>query len=147
MPPTRVFVYGTLKPEEANYAICQPWVSSAQAAIVHGELYALPIGYPVLTVGTTPIQGYVLSLVHDRALAALDRYEQHDPDAFRLIYPGRAAQRFDYARQSIPIFDLSGQPIGTAWAYTMTTKQVNQLGGHRLAEGLWTRQMQQAIFG
>lgn len=52
--PLRVFVYGTLRPGEANYArYCAG--SRSQAARVRGRLYVLQVGYPQLVVPRSAI--------------------------------------------------------------------------------------------
>ena len=56
----RVFVYGTLKPGEANYQrYCAGKLVNAQRAMVLGKLFALPAGYPAMTLGDIPVQGYL----------------------------------------------------------------------------------------
>lgn len=48
----RVFVYGTLKPGEANYKrYCAGKVIDVKIALVQGKLFALPMGYPAMTLG------------------------------------------------------------------------------------------------
>ena len=61
-PWLRVFVYGTLKPDEANYQkYCAGKVLNTTSAIALGELFALPMGFPAMTLGDRPVYGYLLS--------------------------------------------------------------------------------------
>jgi gamma-glutamylcyclotransferase (GGCT)/AIG2-like uncharacterized protein YtfP len=54
----RVFVYGTLKPGEANYQrYCAGKVVDAERTSVLGKLFALPMGYPAMTLGEYSVHG------------------------------------------------------------------------------------------
>jgi gamma-glutamylcyclotransferase (GGCT)/AIG2-like uncharacterized protein YtfP len=127
----RVFVYGTLKPGEANYQkYCAGKVKAAQRAFVFGQLFALPMGYPGMTLGEGQVQGYLLSLKNSRILEELDDLEGYQ--ASRQI-----AENL-YNRQYIEIFDLQGLCLSWAWAYFMTPDKVLQLGGFPQADGWWS---------
>jgi hypothetical protein len=54
-----------------------------------------------------------------------DYYPQLDPD------------QVAYQRQTITVFDRAKQPIGQAWAYTMTPAQIKQLAGLWQPSGNW----------
>ena len=55
----RVFVYGTLKPGEANYEFyCGSEVVETKKAWTRGELYTLPQGYPAMTTGNDKVYGF-----------------------------------------------------------------------------------------
>ena len=65
----RVFVYGTLKPDQANFEkYCAGKVIAQQQAIAYGELFLLPMGYPAMIVGNSPVYGYLLSFKYDSIL-------------------------------------------------------------------------------
>ncbi|WP_347272394.1 gamma-glutamylcyclotransferase [Leptolyngbya sp. FACHB-36] len=140
-----LFVYGTLKPSEARYAQHASEIVAASRAIALGQLYALPLGYPAMTAGTMTVHGYVLSFADDCVLNQLDEYELHDPAEFER-YAGLSRAEHEYDRVQIATFDPAQTPLGTAWAYTMTTKQVQRLRGLLLPEGHWSREHQAQLF-
>lgn len=126
-----VFVYGTLQPGERYYGpYCADAVIEAVPAIAHGELYDLPLGYPAMTPGDRPIQGYCLTFDSPDALARLDELEEYEP--------GRSPQENEYQRETIEVFSLDRQPLGYAWVYRMSTEQAITLGGTRHADPYWT---------
>jgi gamma-glutamylcyclotransferase (GGCT)/AIG2-like uncharacterized protein YtfP len=132
----RVFVYGTLKPGEANYsAYCEPWITSAQEAIVLGTLYDLPLGYPALAVGQSIVYGYLLTFSAPSVLLRLDELESYDP--------GQPDEVNEYSRSLIAVLGLDHQPIGQAWVYRMQAERIYALGGVLIPEGRWSGQMQQ----
>ncbi|MBD2090721.1 gamma-glutamylcyclotransferase [Microcoleus sp. FACHB-1515] len=125
-----LFVYGTLKPGEFFYSrYCEAHLISAQAAIVRGLLFALPLGYPALAAGSDWVQGYLLHLKSD-ALEAIDELEDYDPT--------RAAGDNEYERIEVEVFDLAQNSIGKAWTYRMELKRILTLRGHWLPNGMWT---------
>lgn len=126
-----VFVYGTLKPGEANFAAyCQGKIRSQIPAYTRGELYALPLGYPALTEGKNKIQGVVLTLNDVSALENFDRLEGYQPN--------RADDLNEYSRTMVTVYDASDRPIGQAWAYQMTQEQIKQYQGMKVDSGCWT---------
>lgn len=127
---TQVFVYGTLKPGEANYHICAEKVVAAKRALAKGQLFSLPLGYPAMTQGNSTIQGFLLSFSTPEILNQLDWLEDYDPQ--------RPAVENEYYRRAIEIYDLNHAQIGTAWAYLMTLEQVKALGGKLLTNGWWS---------
>jgi gamma-glutamylcyclotransferase (GGCT)/AIG2-like uncharacterized protein YtfP len=117
-----VFVYGTLKPNEANYAeYCAGRVIAQQQAIAYGELFALPMGYPAMILGDQQVHGYLLSFPDVSILESLDDLEGYQCD--------RAASENLYNRQQIEVFDMEGNVLGCAWAYLMTLEQVTKYRG------------------
>ena len=127
-----VFVYGTLKPNEANYAeYCAGKAITQQQAIAYGELFALPMGYPAMTIGNAQVHGYLLSFPDASILESLDQLEDYQGD--------RASHENLYDRRLIEVFDLQGVSLGIAWAYFMELTQVTKLGGIALHDGLWTQ--------
>jgi gamma-glutamylcyclotransferase (GGCT)/AIG2-like uncharacterized protein YtfP len=126
-----VFVYGTLKPGEANYQnYCQGKVRSQVPFYTFGDLYALSVGYPAMTVGNNKVKGVLLTFDQPEILKNLDRLEGFQEK--------RAANLNEYYRQLISIYCLSDRSIGQAWAYFMTLERVRELGGIFVASGWWT---------
>jgi gamma-glutamylcyclotransferase (GGCT)/AIG2-like uncharacterized protein YtfP len=127
-----VFVYGTLKPNEANYAeYCAGKAIAQQQAIAYGELFALPMGYPAMTVGNAQVHGYLLSFSDASILESLDELEEYQSD--------RASHENLYDRRLIEVFDLQGESLGMAWAYFMELAQVTKFVGIAQPDGLWTQ--------
>ncbi|MCS6815597.1 MAG: gamma-glutamylcyclotransferase, partial [Cyanobacteria bacterium] len=78
----RVFVYGTLKPGERYYPhYCADKVIAVRPAIAYGNLYALPMGYPAMTIGHRSVQGYVLTFADESIFNALDELEGYNASA------------------------------------------------------------------
>lgn len=131
MSIVNVFVYGTLKPGEANYqSYCADWVLTAKRAIALGKLFALPLGYPAMTKGNLQVHGYLLAFPNAdilRNLDLLEDYHQHQPAAKNL-----------YNRQLIATYNLDFSYLGKAWVYLMTIEQVYSYGGVLLADGWWS---------
>jgi gamma-glutamylcyclotransferase (GGCT)/AIG2-like uncharacterized protein YtfP len=126
----RVFVYGTLKPGEENY---DPYCKNhckAEEAMVFGQLYDLPFGYPALTAGSLPVYGFLLSFVDPGILARLDALEDYDP--------ARSPDQNEYFRVKTEVFSLANQLITWAWTYCMEPAQVRRFGGVLLPEGKWS---------
>jgi gamma-glutamylcyclotransferase (GGCT)/AIG2-like uncharacterized protein YtfP len=142
--PTAIFVYGTLQPGYPPYrTYCQPHQPQVQSAMVYGQLYHLPIGYPALVItGDQPVYGYRLCFAEPHILTILDDYEQHDPIALHQTYPqldvDRAMTALAYDRHCILSFTPDGQFLGPSWAYTMTITQVQQLNGIQLTNRHWS---------
>jgi gamma-glutamylcyclotransferase (GGCT)/AIG2-like uncharacterized protein YtfP len=127
----KVFVYGTLKPGEANYQrYCAGRVVEAKRAIAFGQLYDLPLGYPAMTPGNSPIQGFVLTFADPAILSDLDDLEDYDPN--------RTPEENEYYRQQIETHSPAGQALGLAWAYLMTFEQVQRLEGVLMPPGWWS---------
>ncbi|MEL6496745.1 MAG: gamma-glutamylcyclotransferase [Cyanobacteria bacterium J06623_7] len=128
---TDVFVYGTLKPGEANFAAyCQGRVKQQVTAYAWGSLYALPVGYPAMTTGKDKVWGVVLSFTEPQILASLDRLEGYQAN--------RPAHLNEYDRAWVSVYDKSDRQIGQAWAYQMSLGKVRQYQGVRLNSGSWT---------
>lgn len=118
---TRVFVYGTLKPGERYHdRYCAGHVFTAQEALIYGELYDLPFGYPALTWGNRRVYGVLLSFAEPSILTALDELENYHPD--------RPAVENEYQRVQREVFDLAHQSLGLAWVYIMEPERVQQIG-------------------
>lgn len=127
----KVFVYGTLKPGEANYnSYCEGKVIAATKAYTFGQLYALPMGYPGMTEGNGKVEGFLLTFDNPKILASLDRLEDYEET--------RSPQINEYYRQQVAIYDLSGGFLDYAWAYFMTKAKVIHFQGILLSSGWWT---------
>ena len=127
----RIFVYGTLKPGEANYQKYCAGMLYATSAIALGKLFALPMGFPAMTLGDKPVHGYLLCFINPEILMTLDELEDYQP--------ARDASENLYYRQMIEIYDQEGRSLGSAWVYLMTKESVCQLGGVVLTDGCWNR--------
>lgn len=128
---TDIFVYGTLKPAEANYKFyCQGKTLSEISAYTLGDLYALPIGYPAMTLGNNKVSGFVLSFDDSSILDALDLLEGYQPQ--------QALAFNEYYRLRVPVYCLEENAIAQAWAYFMTPKKVMQYQGIKVPSGYWT---------
>ncbi len=127
----RVFVYGTLKPGEANYQkYCADKVVDAQRATAQGQLFILLMGYPAMTPGDKQVNGYLLSFADSGILHCLDELEDYQP-----------ARKFSenlYIRQQIEVFNLQKISLAWAWVYLMTPDRVSQIGGVRQPDGWWS---------
>jgi gamma-glutamylcyclotransferase (GGCT)/AIG2-like uncharacterized protein YtfP len=127
----RVFVYGTLKPGEVNYQrYCLGQVVEEVEAIAFGQLFALILGYPGMTAGQSPIQGFVLTFADAAILNILDELEDY--------HPNRPETENEYNRQTIETFDLSGKSLGMVWVYLMRFERVQKLGGVMISSGCWS---------
>ncbi|URR35938.1 gamma-glutamylcyclotransferase [Thermosynechococcus sp. HN-54] len=134
MTTLRLFVYGTLKPGyQPHDKLCRPWLSAHQPALVKGRIYHLPMGYPGMTAEEGWVQGELL-IFNDSPATLLSRI-----DAFEGYSPSLAPHLNVYNRQEVPVYDLNHQPLGTAWAYIMSTEWVREANGEWLPEGVWNR--------
>ncbi|PSB08764.1 hypothetical protein C7B62_15475 [Pleurocapsa sp. CCALA 161] len=133
-----VFVYGTLKPGEANFAAyCEEKVVAQTPAYTWGDLYALPVGYPAMTEGNSKVQGILLSFNDPQILESLDRLEGYQSQ--------RAAHLNEYYRASVMVYSFDDRPINQAWAYYMTLAQVIQYGGIKLTSNSWTGKLHYGV--
>lgn len=127
-----VFVYGTLKPGESNFAhYCGPKVIASHKAYIHGELYHLrSLGYPGAIHGERRVHGFVLTFSSAAILADLDELEDYQPE--------RQPAENDYIRELVTTYTSEGIPYLSAWAYLMTPARISQPGGILLPNGWWT---------
>jgi gamma-glutamylcyclotransferase (GGCT)/AIG2-like uncharacterized protein YtfP len=135
-----VFVYGTLKPGEANFErYCGNRVITSQRAQIEGSLYDLPaLGYPGAIHGNSRVHGFVLSFDCSTILAELDELEDFQPH--------RDPAENDYNRESIVAY-LSAVGVTSpfenrsssivAWAYFMNPELVRRWDGIYLPDGWW----------
>ena len=130
----KVFVYGTLKPGEANYqAYCSDIrgdkVSSHTPGYTWGNLYDLPQGYPAMTEGKNKVQGVLLTFADSSILDDLDRLEG---------YQAQRASKFNlYTRQLVRVYSLEDILLADAQAYFMTVERVNHYDGTLIESGIW----------
>ena len=126
-----IFVYGTLKPGEANFdRYCGDRVITSRRAYIYGELYHLPTcGYPGAIHGTSKVQGFVLSFDDSAILIDLDELEDYDPQ--------RQPAENDYNRESVTTYTPDGILQLCAWAYLMTPQQIRRLNGILVPDGWW----------
>jgi gamma-glutamylcyclotransferase (GGCT)/AIG2-like uncharacterized protein YtfP len=129
----RVFVYGTLKPGQGNYArYCSDRVLSSQEAQVQGKLFDLPLGYPAMALGEDWVKGYLLCFQDPAILRALDELEDYSCD--------RDPIENEYERRWVEVFDLQLSSLGLAWAYFMEPEKIAGFGGVWLPQGYWPKQ-------
>ncbi|MHC5599235.1 MAG: gamma-glutamylcyclotransferase family protein [Nostoc sp.] len=127
----RVFVYGTLKPGEANYQkYCAGKVVDVKRAFVQGKLFALPMGYPAMTLGDSQVHGYLLYFPNPKILNELDVLENYQPT--------RQPPENLYNRQIIEVYEPQSLSLGWAWVYVMTLEQVEQLAAFLQPDGWWS---------
>ncbi|MDZ8189366.1 MAG: gamma-glutamylcyclotransferase [Nostoc sp. ChiSLP02] len=127
----RVFVYGTLKPGEANYErFCAGKVVDAKKAFVKGKLFALPMGYPAMTLGDSEVYGYLLSFANPGILNRLDMLEDY--------HPAREMPENLYNRETIEVYQGEWLSLGWAWVYLMSVERVDKFRGVHQADGWWS---------
>ena len=130
----KVFVYGTLKPEEKNYPrYCQGKTIAEKPCWTKGELFALSVGYPAMTKGDDRVYGYLLTFASDAELINLDFLEG---------YTGIAnSQKNKYDRLWITVYDRDDDSVvDECWAYFKTPSQIDRLNHQYLPNGHWTNQ-------
>ncbi|MDJ0705350.1 MAG: gamma-glutamylcyclotransferase [Leptolyngbyaceae cyanobacterium MO_188.B28] len=125
-----MFVYGTLKPGEANFQeYCASHVEKVIPAIAQGCLYHLPLGYPAMILGEGWISGFLLHFPNTKILESLDELEGYQP--------GRPPNENEYQRRELLIFNPNRRPLGLAWGYLMDPNLVQRLKGTFLPNGQW----------
>lgn len=127
----KVFVYGTLKPGECNYArFCEGKVTSSQKCWTKGQLFLLPVGYPAMITGNDKVQGFLLTFSDESILNKLDRLEGYNPQ--------QSPEMNIYQRQKTIVYDeLSDEVLGHIWAYFMTEERVKNSHGVLIPSGCW----------
>ncbi|MEO0949251.1 MAG: gamma-glutamylcyclotransferase family protein, partial [Cyanobacteria bacterium J06641_5] len=103
-----VFVYGTLKPGEANYVrYCGGRVDRILDARTRGRLFDLHLGYPAAVAESGDrgwVSGYLLQFEDRGILNSLDALEGY--------WPGRSPQFNEYQRRFVPVRSPLGKPRG-----------------------------------
>ena len=82
--PFRLFLYGTLMPNEGNHRLIERHVRSARPATIEGVLVDLE-AFPALIPGDGIVEGMLLEL-DDRAMEITDRLEGFHPDGNHSLY-------------------------------------------------------------
>lgn len=114
-----VFVYGTLKRGQAQEALVGP--GRRTEAIVRGSLYAMPAGYPALTLrGTGSVHGELVEIADPRVLRMLDLYEGVDEGLY----------------MRVEVEAVVGLRRVPAWAWIMNDPRLK--GGRLVPSGLWS---------
>lgn len=104
-PPSRLpfFVYGTLRPGQANHPLVEGRTAPSRPAVLPGALlydgpgYPYAVAAPAAEPGTDTVHGELLDVLpdqYDTVLADLDRLEDHVPGARGNLYE-RLALRVD----------------------------------------------------
>ena len=92
-------------------------------------LFALPLGYPAMTLGDHLVHGFLLTFADQLILETLDNLESYEPS--------RPQSENHYNRSLIEIYTINERSQCTAYAYLMELKQVNFLNGVFLESGNW----------
>ena len=120
---THLFVYGTLMRGEEREGIVAHL--DTQPAIVRGQLWRAPAGYPALFMDPSglPIRGELLAIEQPSIFMVLDLYEG--------IAEGL------YNREIIDVQTEKGPT--QAWAYTMSRQQLRRAGCRLLKTNDWRK--------
>jgi gamma-glutamylcyclotransferase (GGCT)/AIG2-like uncharacterized protein YtfP len=130
-----VFVYGTLRPGEANYRwlLAQATATAERAVLPGHQLYAIGMAFPYATPATAggrQVIGDLLTLnpdTYDQVLGHLDGLEGYQP--------GRET-RSHYLRRQVTV-QVAGQPV-QAWVYLAGPGATERLTDAQLsATGDW----------
>jgi gamma-glutamylcyclotransferase (GGCT)/AIG2-like uncharacterized protein YtfP len=126
-----VFVYGTLKPNEANYQkYCAGKVIREIKAFTWGQLFHLSLGYPAMTEGDRKVEGFVLTFDELSILESLDELEDYQPH--------RSKEENEYDRRLISAYTSTAEPLGKVWTYIMSLDKIQQFQGTLINSGWWT---------
>lgn len=138
LTPTRVFVYGTLRPGERNARVARrggPFVTSPASLRGYRLLHLLPEAYPLLVPGEPwqTVRGDLLTYRPDdwtRALSLLDALEGlHESPPL-------------YTREQVTVTPGGGEPV-SAWVYVYARgERLTRPGVQLVPGGDW-----QAVFG
>ena len=124
-----LFVYGTLKPGQWAFdQFCQGQVITMIPALTQGRLYHLSLGYPALSLEAGWVQGVLLILASQEHLAAIDSFEEYDP---------QCPDQSPYQRRWQPVYRLDRSPLSQAWVYTMASGRIQRFNGEWLPAGIW----------
>ncbi len=127
----KLFVYGTLKPEEKNYHFYCDRVIEVEEAIAYGKLYDLPMGYPAaIFPESSLVRGYLLTFADLAVLQALDELEDY--------HPNQPLSQNLYLRHQIEVYNSSFQSLGDVWTYSMSQQQIAAYGGILIEDGWWS---------
>ncbi len=134
----KVFVYGTLKPGEANYKIyCQGKTIAETPAYIRGELYQLSRGYPAVCQGNRKITGYLLEFIVPREQSPEDCHVLRQLDQLEDYQKNRPTKFNEYYRLQVKTFDPNDNFLDYAWCYFMTQDQILSLKGKVILDNKW----------
>lgn len=125
-----IFVYGTLKPGQSNYGCCRDRLLSAEVAMVRGQLFDLPLGYPAMTLGNQWVKGYRLLFPDEQILLTLDELEDYS-------FYRPSSRDNEYQRVWVDIFSCQGERLGSGWTYRMDIDRVQLYHGRPIDSGEW----------
>jgi gamma-glutamylcyclotransferase (GGCT)/AIG2-like uncharacterized protein YtfP len=125
-----VFVYGTLRPGEANYRwlLAQATVTAERAVLPGHQLYAIGMGFPYATPATAggrQVVGDLLTLdpdTYDQVLGHLDGLEGYQP---------RHEAHSHYLRRQVTVL-VADQPR-QAWVYLAGPRATDRLTDAQLS--------------
>lgn len=124
-----LFVYGTLRSGEQNYALLRGKTTSEVLAYTyHMELYSLG-AYPMMVSGHGTVYGELMTLepsFYQPVMRLIDRLEGHRDDNSGL-----------YQRQPITVLDACGNLV-KAWAYLGNVEGIG-LKCERIPNGDWVK--------
>jgi gamma-glutamylcyclotransferase (GGCT)/AIG2-like uncharacterized protein YtfP len=125
----KIFVYGTLKPNYANYNLyCRGQTISEIPAYTYGTLYLLPgLGYPALSEGTGMVRGYLFFFDNVDILKDLDILEDYQSD--------RNESENEYQRKLIEVYKQENEKTEKAWTYLMKLEKIKSYGGIPIESG------------
>ncbi len=83
-----------------------------------------------MTLGESPVQGFLLSFPDSTVLRYLDWLEDYKPH--------RPAVENEYIRQQIETYSLAFASLGLAWVYLMSPERVRSYRGILLPNGWWS---------
>lgn len=131
----KVFVYGTLKPQEINYRLyCAGKTIQEQKCWTYGEIYSLSLGYPGMIKSKNRVQGYLLTFADSSPLKKLDQLEGYQEN--------REPHLNEYQREKVMVYDYHNSPIDEAWTYFMTKQKIDYYQGILISSGEWSKQLQ-----
>lgn len=111
--------------------LCAGRVAYEAPAWTRGVLWRLPhpCHYPGMTLGDSPVHGWVLCFDDDGLRAQLDELEGYSP--------ARPPEENEYNTVGQEVFAPEGEPLGVATVYVMSPKRVRRLNGASVPDGKW----------
>lgn len=123
----RLFVYGTLLPDQPGYLMMKPYLIDRSPGAVYGGLFAGD-DYPFLVPGGRSLVYGEWFLLKREALPLLDEYEGYEG-------PGNPGNEYE----RIWISDASGKKEG--WVYAVSSAK----GLPRITSGSWVEHLQGSV--
>lgn len=126
----KVFVYGTLKPQQINYyRYCAHKTILEQKCWTYGDIYSLSLGYPAMVKSNNKVQGYLLTFKDSSTLTKLDQLEGFQEN--------REAHLNEYQREKVTVYDQNNSALDQAWAYFMSKQKIDYYQGVLIPSGEW----------